>query len=412
MSGTCRMLPRCARPSTAWAHRRSSACSTSRPSSSSPSDEYDPARVAPLHAALWNQGLASLLVVISGDTVRVFTLARIPHAGDDEDFHERCLIRTLDLVNHRARVTEPRLRHRVRTLLGVESRLFRSQGTRRPGSSRQFSPRRIGCSAAPACPPTQPRRCSFRRCSSPISRTARSSARSTSVTRRIRAQATSKPCCTRGASSPWSASSTPCERTSMATCSSLPAPSTRTTRDRTSTHRIWRFWRAFVPGAKRCTGRVGSTASPCSTGKPCATEISSRSSLTACPSTSSSAIHPGRAVAASAMAPSTGAKVRACRRRAASRRGPSSGNRYGICERTASWRFSCPPWAFWHNHAGQAVEARKRLMREARVFSVVNFADMRFPVVRRRRAPRRAPPVRPPPGRGRGLPVRLPDAEG
>ena len=63
-------------------------------------DEYDPARVAPLHAALWNQGLASLLVVISGDTVRVFTLARIPHAGDDEDFHERCLIRTLDLVNH------------------------------------------------------------------------------------------------------------------------------------------------------------------------------------------------------------------------------------------------------------------------------------------------------------------------
>ena len=63
-------------------------------------DEYEPARVAPLHAALWNQGLASLLVVISGDTVRVFTLARIPHAGDDEDFHERCLIRTLDLVNH------------------------------------------------------------------------------------------------------------------------------------------------------------------------------------------------------------------------------------------------------------------------------------------------------------------------
>ena len=63
-------------------------------------DEYDSAGVASLHAALWNQGLASLLVVISGDTVRVFTLARIPRLGDDEDFHNRCLIRTLDLVNH------------------------------------------------------------------------------------------------------------------------------------------------------------------------------------------------------------------------------------------------------------------------------------------------------------------------
>ena len=63
-------------------------------------DEYDSAGVASLHAALWNQGLASLLVVVSGDTVRVFTLARIPPVGDDEDFHNRCLIRTLDLVNH------------------------------------------------------------------------------------------------------------------------------------------------------------------------------------------------------------------------------------------------------------------------------------------------------------------------
>ena len=63
-------------------------------------DEYDPARVAPLHAALWNQGLASLLVVISRDTVRVFTLTRVPHTGDEADFHKRCLVRTLDLVNH------------------------------------------------------------------------------------------------------------------------------------------------------------------------------------------------------------------------------------------------------------------------------------------------------------------------
>ena len=37
-----------------------------------------------------------------------------------------------------------------------------------------------------------------------------------------------------------------------------------------------------------------------------------------------------------------------------------------------------PAMGFLHNHAGAAVEARKRLVREARVLSVVNFADMRF----------------------------------
>ena len=58
-------------------------------------EEYDPAHVAPLHAALWNQGLASLLVVISGDTVRVFTLARTPRGGD-EDVAKHCLVRALD----------------------------------------------------------------------------------------------------------------------------------------------------------------------------------------------------------------------------------------------------------------------------------------------------------------------------
>ena len=61
-------------------------------------DEYEPAGVAPLHAALWNQGLASLLVVISGDTVRVFTLARIPRSGNDHDPVASCLVDELDAV--------------------------------------------------------------------------------------------------------------------------------------------------------------------------------------------------------------------------------------------------------------------------------------------------------------------------
>ncbi len=63
-------------------------------------DEYDPARVAPIQAALWNQGLASLLVVISGDTVRVFTLARIPRCGTDNDAVTACLVDELDAVTH------------------------------------------------------------------------------------------------------------------------------------------------------------------------------------------------------------------------------------------------------------------------------------------------------------------------
>ena len=57
-------------------------------------DEYDPAAIAARRAALWNQGLASLLVVVSGDTVRVLSL---PRAGVRDD---RCLVEELDAVTH------------------------------------------------------------------------------------------------------------------------------------------------------------------------------------------------------------------------------------------------------------------------------------------------------------------------
>ena len=63
-------------------------------------EEYDRKAVADLHAALWNQGLASLLLVISGDTVRAFSLARIPYSGDNEDFDNRCLIKEFDAVSN------------------------------------------------------------------------------------------------------------------------------------------------------------------------------------------------------------------------------------------------------------------------------------------------------------------------
>ena len=61
-------------------------------------DEYDPGRVAELHEALWNQGLATLLLVVSGDIVRAFSLARLPRRDNDEEFRLKCLVSTLHAV--------------------------------------------------------------------------------------------------------------------------------------------------------------------------------------------------------------------------------------------------------------------------------------------------------------------------
>ena len=58
-------------------------------------EEYDRDRVINLHGALWNQGLATLLLVVSGDTLRAFSLARIP-SSDHSTFDRRCLVRVLD----------------------------------------------------------------------------------------------------------------------------------------------------------------------------------------------------------------------------------------------------------------------------------------------------------------------------
>ena len=58
-------------------------------------EHYDRARVMALHAALWNQGLASLLVAIAGTTLRAFSLAKKPYKNIDDEFERRCLIETL-----------------------------------------------------------------------------------------------------------------------------------------------------------------------------------------------------------------------------------------------------------------------------------------------------------------------------
>lgn len=61
-------------------------------------DHYNRAAVVDLHGALWNQGLASLLLVIADDTLRVFSLARTPLKDPGEVFESRCLIETLSLT--------------------------------------------------------------------------------------------------------------------------------------------------------------------------------------------------------------------------------------------------------------------------------------------------------------------------
>lgn len=57
---------------------------------------YDAARVVDLHGALWNQGLASLLLVTADDVLRVYSLARKPQKEWGPEFDRRCLIKTLN----------------------------------------------------------------------------------------------------------------------------------------------------------------------------------------------------------------------------------------------------------------------------------------------------------------------------
>jgi len=60
---------------------------------------FDPARVVDLHGALWNQGLASLLLVTAGDVLRVYSLARKPQKEWGDNFDRRCLVDTLNAAS-------------------------------------------------------------------------------------------------------------------------------------------------------------------------------------------------------------------------------------------------------------------------------------------------------------------------
>ena len=92
-------------------------------------DPYNQSKVTEVHAALWNQGLASLLLVISGDVLRVFSLAPRTVQDSEEDFKTRCLIDTLNIVADVLALTE--------LIPGAESgRLWEEQRTYFPQDER------------------------------------------------------------------------------------------------------------------------------------------------------------------------------------------------------------------------------------------------------------------------------------
>ena len=63
-------------------------------------NEYDREQIIDLHGALWNQGLANLLLVLSDTTVRAFSLARVPYHGENLNFESRCLVKEINAVSN------------------------------------------------------------------------------------------------------------------------------------------------------------------------------------------------------------------------------------------------------------------------------------------------------------------------
>ena len=66
-------------------------------------EDADASDIAPLHSALWNQGLASVLAVVCGDAIRIYSLAARPKDRRSDRLDD-CLIEVLKKVKHEAQV--------------------------------------------------------------------------------------------------------------------------------------------------------------------------------------------------------------------------------------------------------------------------------------------------------------------
>ena len=67
-------------------------------------EHVDASHIVRLHSALWNQGLASVLAVVYGDAIRIYSLAAVPQDGQSDRLDDDCLIEVLGKVEDAAKV--------------------------------------------------------------------------------------------------------------------------------------------------------------------------------------------------------------------------------------------------------------------------------------------------------------------
>ena len=67
-------------------------------------EEVEPENIAALHSNLWNQGLATVLAVVCGDTIRIYSLAAVPPDRQRNRLDDHCLVEVLHKVEDAVRV--------------------------------------------------------------------------------------------------------------------------------------------------------------------------------------------------------------------------------------------------------------------------------------------------------------------
>ena len=67
-------------------------------------EDAEPENIAPLHSNLWNQGLATVLAIVCGDTIRIYSLAAVPPDRQRESLNDHCLVEVLRKVEDAIKV--------------------------------------------------------------------------------------------------------------------------------------------------------------------------------------------------------------------------------------------------------------------------------------------------------------------
>ena len=67
-------------------------------------EDAEPENIAPLHSNLWNQGLATVLAVVRGDTIRIYSLAAVPPDRHRNGLDDHCLVEVLHKIKDAIKV--------------------------------------------------------------------------------------------------------------------------------------------------------------------------------------------------------------------------------------------------------------------------------------------------------------------